>query len=62
MTFEAEREISIPYPFKMFSPKWGTEIEGRKADIYFSFPQHYEIAPNRYETFSLMVTDIVFKD
>jgi single-stranded-DNA-specific exonuclease len=62
MTFYAEREMSIPYPFKMFSPKWGSEIEGRKADIYFSFPQHYEIVPNKYSQFELMVTDIVFKD
>jgi len=62
MTFYAEREMSITYPFKMFSPKWGTEIEGRKADIYFSFPQLRELKANKWDNFELMVTDIVFKD
>ena len=61
MSFNCERDVEVKYPFKMFSPKWGSEIEGRKADIYFSFPQATEMAQNRYSQFELMVSDIVFK-
>lgn len=59
LTFNAEKgDIKVEAPFKTFSAKCGTEIEGRRANIYFSFPQHYEMTPNKYNKFELMVSDI----
>lgn len=45
----------IEFPFKMFFRNFGSEINGAKVDVYFSFPQHIENNP------SLKVVDIVFK-
>ena len=32
-------ETIPPFRFKTFNKKWGTEINGFTADVYFSFPQ-----------------------
>lgn len=62
LTFHASRDIDIPYPFKVFGHKFGQALEGRKADIFFSFCQIPEKPRNQYETFELMVKDIVLKN
>jgi len=48
----------LPIAFKMFSPKFGEEIEGERVDVYFSFPQHWDNS-KRFEQFDLTVVDIV---
>lgn len=45
--------------FKMFYPDFGTEIDGRQADVYFSFPQSTEA--DQWGEPNLSVKDIVFK-
>ena len=44
---------------KMFTSEIGTEVEGKKADIYFKFPQQLE--RNRFGKPTLNALDIVFK-
>lgn len=63
LTFFVERNGKrCPYPFKFFTKKFGTEIEGRTADILFSFPQHDNFEATRFSQFELYVTDIVQKE
>jgi single-stranded-DNA-specific exonuclease len=31
--------VQIPFKFKMFSDKYGTEIDGKNINLYFKFPQ-----------------------
>lgn len=54
-----KEDVKIPYQFKMFSDKFGTDINGRHADVYFSFPQNFNT--NRPETFQLNLLDIDLK-
>lgn len=59
LSFTVEKDgEKIEAPFKMFSPKFNTEIEGRTANIYFSFPQMHEQLPNKYSIFDLLCMDI----
>jgi single-stranded-DNA-specific exonuclease len=53
-------EELLEHPLKMFSPKFGDEIEGQMVDVYFTFPQHWDNS-QRYEKFDLTVVDIVQK-
>lgn len=48
----------VPYSFKTFSPSCGGDIEGRKADIIFRFPQKTQDPSNRYFSFELSAIDI----
>jgi hypothetical protein len=50
----------MPYQLKTFSPPCGAEIEGRKANIIFSFPQKTKDPSNRYFAFELNAVDISF--
>ena len=54
---------AVSFPFKFFTTKFGTEIEGKKADILFTFPQRREFGCSaRYDwsgKFELTVKDIV---
>lgn len=59
LTINIEKDgVRVEAPFKMFSPKLGTDIQGRTANIYFNFPQHYEISPNKFNKFELTIDDI----
>jgi len=49
----------IPLSMKMFTTKFGTEMENSKVDIYFSFPQLFN--KNKYGKYQLDVIDIVKK-
>jgi len=61
LSFYVQKDIKVEYPFKMFSPKFNAEeIDGKKADIYFQFPQKQEIQGKFYK-FELMCVDIVLK-
>ena len=59
LKFYVEKDgYKIPYYFKTFAPPCGLEIEGRKANIIFSFPQKTEDSANRYFSFELNAVDI----
>ena len=59
LKFSVEKEgYRVPYAFKTFSPPCGSEIEGRKADIIFSFPQKTKDPLNSYFAYELSVVDI----
>lgn len=47
----------IPFSFIMFTDKYGSEISGCNADIYFKFPQRDYF--NNYGKYELFVVDIV---
>jgi single-stranded-DNA-specific exonuclease len=49
----------LEYPFKFFTTKYGSEIEGRKAKIMFTFPQKRYFTNTLYDKFELTVKDIV---
>ena len=53
----ANKDDSVKYAFKCFSPKFGTEIEGEKFNVYFTFPQKWDDS-DRFGQFELMVTDM----
>lgn len=62
LSFYVQGDIKVKAPFKMFSPKYKTEeIDGKRADIYFQFPQVKEIDNSRFSQFELMAVDIVLK-
>jgi hypothetical protein len=50
-----------PHPFKFFNKKFGIEMEGRKANILFTFPQHDSFEVSRFSRFELSVCDIFTK-
>ncbi|MFW5803744.1 MAG: single-stranded-DNA-specific exonuclease RecJ [bacterium] len=50
----------IPFGFIMFTDKYGSEISGWNADIYFKFPQRDYF--NNYGKYELMAMDIVNKN
>ena len=52
-------ENKLEYPFKFFTSIYGSEIEGKKADIIFTFPQRKEFGKGMYDKFELTVKDIV---
>lgn len=56
--YAIQNENKTSLNFRMFSDKFGGEIEGRKADIYFTFPQ---LLGGKYNP-SLNIVDIVFKN
>jgi single-stranded DNA-specific DHH superfamily exonuclease len=61
MTFNVYKdEELLEAPFKVFSPKFGDEIEGQLVDVYFTFPQHWDNS-QRFEKFDLTVEDVVQK-
>jgi len=51
--------VRMPYMLKMFSSKFGSEINGQQADIYFSFPQNFDV--NQPHAFQLNLIDIDLK-
>lgn len=53
-------DMVVPYEFKLFSPKFGTEIDGRKCDIYFTFPQKWN-SEDYFGKFNLHVVDMELK-
>ena len=58
--FYAEKnQVKIPYMFKIFSTKFGADINGRQADIYFSFPQNFDI--NKPSSFEINLVDMDIK-
>ena len=58
MSFHAaNKECDIPYAFKYFSPKFGTDIDGKKANLYFTFPQKWDDNA-RFGQFELTIVDI----
>lgn len=50
----------IPYKFKTFNPKSGSEIEGRLVNVLFKFPQKIKDPMNRFFVFDLNVIDVIF--
>lgn len=63
LTFYIERNGKrCPYAFKFFTKKFGTELEGVVADIFFSFPQNESFGETRFSQFELSPTDIVTKE
>ena len=54
-------DVQIEYPFKIFSDYYGEALEGKQVDLFFSFPQMYEIKPNRWSEFELSAIDIIEK-
>jgi len=63
LTFFIERNGKrCSHPFKFFSKRFGTEIEGITADVLFSFPQHDNFKVSRFSQFELSVTDIIKKE
>jgi single-stranded-DNA-specific exonuclease len=43
VSFNIEKgESTCPFKVKLFNPKFGTEVEGTKINLYFSFPQNIE--------------------
>lgn len=61
LTFRAEKDgVKSPLKFKTFSSKYGGEVNGLMADIYFSFPQNLE--ESKYSKPSLNVVDLVIKN
>jgi single-stranded-DNA-specific exonuclease len=59
LKFKVEKDgFIVPYSFKTFSPPCGSEIEGRLANIFFSFPQKMEDPSNRFFEYELSVVDI----
>jgi len=62
LTFYIERKGKrCPYAFKFFTKKFGTELEGRLADVLFTFPQHNTFGETKYSQFELSAIDIVVK-
>jgi single-stranded-DNA-specific exonuclease len=60
LTFKGMKEnVKSELPFRMFSGKYGAEVNGNIADIYFTFPQNTEEA--KYNRPSLNVLDIILK-
>jgi single-stranded-DNA-specific exonuclease len=58
--FKVEKnDRMIDYGFKIFSKKWGGEIEGKTCDLYFSFPQKII---DDYGNFELEIQDIEIKE
>lgn len=63
LTFFIERNGKrCPHPFKFFTKKFGTEVEGKTADILFSFPQHDNFEASKFSQFELYVCDIIPKE
>jgi single-stranded-DNA-specific exonuclease len=59
LKFYVEKDgFKIPYFFRTFNPPCGAEIEGRKANIVFSFPQKTKNPSNHFFSFELSVVDI----
>ncbi|MFA7219503.1 MAG: DHHA1 domain-containing protein [Synergistaceae bacterium] len=59
LKFHVEKDgYKIPHSFKTFSPPCGSEIEGRRANIIFSFPQKTEDPSNYFFSFELGVIDL----
>lgn len=59
LKFYVEKDgVKIPHYFKTFAPPCGAEIEGRKANVIFSFPQKTKDPANRFFGFELNVVDI----
>lgn len=62
-TFFVERNGKrCAHPFKFFTKKFGTELEGKTASVLFTFPQHDNFEATRFSQFELMVTDIIVKE
>jgi single-stranded-DNA-specific exonuclease len=60
LTFKGMKDnVKSELPFRMFSGKYGAEVNGNIADIYFTFPQNTEEA--KYNRPSLNVLDIILK-
>ena len=60
MKFNVEKDgYKIPYPFKTFSNIGGTELEGKKANIMFSFPQKLPNPNIPYSQFELTAVDVI---
>lgn len=58
LTFNAHsNDVEIPYSFKTFSSKFNTDIEGRTVNIYFQFPQRWNVN-DIYSPFDLSVVDM----
>jgi len=51
--------VRMPYMLKTFSTKFGSEINGQTADVYFSFPQNFDI--DKPQAFQLNLIDIDLK-
>jgi len=59
LKFKVKKDgFRVPYSFKTFSPPCGSEIEGRTANIFFSFPQKMEDPSNKFFEYELSVVDI----
>jgi len=60
MKFNVEKNgTKIPYTFKTFHALCGTEMEGKKVNIMFSFPQRLPNSSMPYSKFELTVVDII---
>ena len=58
LSFYVEKDgKEIPLQMKIFSGKWGYELQDMLVDIYFQFPHSYK--PDMYGKFQLNVIDIV---
>ena len=53
----ANKEKNIPYTFKCFSPRYGSELEGQKVNLYFTFPQKWDES-QKFGQFELTVVDV----
>ena len=59
LKFKVEKDgFQVPYSFKTFSPPCGSEIEGRLANIFFSFPQKMEDPSNKFFEYELSGVNI----
>jgi len=56
----AKDDVESELRMKFFTHDFGTEVAGRKADIYFRFPQNIE--GNKFGSPSIDVLDIIFTD
>jgi len=60
LSFHVEKDgKEVPLQMKMFSGKWGYELQDMLVDIYFQFPHSYK--PDMYGKFQLNVVDICSK-
>ena len=61
--FRANRkDYQIPYDFQLFSPPFGSEIDGRTVNLIFKFPQKINDPINQYYQFHLELIDVEFLD
>lgn len=60
--FIARNGKRCPYPFKFFTKKHDTGLEGKVMDVFFSFPQNNDFNASRFSQFELFVSDIIDKE